>query len=292
MELRQLKYFVTVSQTLSFSEAARKLFVTQGTLSQQIKQLEDELGVQLLLRTSHSVALSEAGEELLPLAQKMIDMSKQCRGRIDEVKGIMAGNLRVGVSHSLRHRLASAARIFMRLHSGVKLNIYCKSTTELLSMLRSRQLDLILTFSQRERADDLETTELEQSGLSVVMRKDHALADRKSLEYKDLLGHSLLLPGGGLQSRKSLEQYYRVDTSELNVRAVINDTDVILDILRGSDMLAVMASVDMFDPHFFAAVPLVNFEPLPHMTVCVQRLKGGFRKRSADAFAQLICEND
>ena len=70
MELRQLKYFLMVAKTLSFSEAAKRLY---GTLSQQIKQLEDELGFQLFSRTSHSVALTEAGEELLPAAKQTVD---------------------------------------------------------------------------------------------------------------------------------------------------------------------------------------------------------------------------
>ena len=61
MELRQLRYFVKVAETLNFSEAARCLFVTQSTLSQQIKQLEQELDTVLLTRTSHSVSLTEAG---------------------------------------------------------------------------------------------------------------------------------------------------------------------------------------------------------------------------------------
>ena len=69
MELRQLKYFVKVAETLNFSEAAKVLNVTQSTLSQQVKQLETEIGTQLLLRSSHSVALTEAVIELLPLAR-------------------------------------------------------------------------------------------------------------------------------------------------------------------------------------------------------------------------------
>lgn len=73
MELRQLKYFLMVAKTLSFSEAAKRLYITQGTLSQQIKQLEDELGFQLFSRTSHSVALTEAGEKLLPAAKQTVD---------------------------------------------------------------------------------------------------------------------------------------------------------------------------------------------------------------------------
>ena len=72
MELRQLKYFIKVAETLNFSEAAKLSCVTQSTLSQQIKQLENELGSQLLVRSSHNVALTEAGAELLPYARRTL----------------------------------------------------------------------------------------------------------------------------------------------------------------------------------------------------------------------------
>ena len=71
MELRQLKYFVEVAMSLSFSEASRKLYITQGTISQQIRQLEDEMGTQLFDRTSQKIVLTEAGLEMLPLALKV-----------------------------------------------------------------------------------------------------------------------------------------------------------------------------------------------------------------------------
>lgn len=70
MELRQLRYFIKVAETLSFSEAAKALFVTQSTLSQQIKQLEYDLDTLLLERSSHGVTLTEAGRELLPCARR------------------------------------------------------------------------------------------------------------------------------------------------------------------------------------------------------------------------------
>lgn len=78
MELRQLRYFVKVAETLNFSEAAKALFVTQSTLSQQIKQLEQDLDTPLLIRSSHSVALTEAGMELLPFALKTLNDAELC----------------------------------------------------------------------------------------------------------------------------------------------------------------------------------------------------------------------
>ena len=100
MELRQLKYFAKVAETLSFSEAARMLCVTQSTLSQQIKQLEQEFDTALLLRTSRSVALTEAGEELLPYALRTIQDSELCAERINDLKNVLCGTLNIGVTYS------------------------------------------------------------------------------------------------------------------------------------------------------------------------------------------------
>ena len=72
MELRQLRYFVSVAETNSFSEASRLLNITQSTLSQQVKQLENELGVMLFERSSHRVCLTDVGEAFLPEARRTL----------------------------------------------------------------------------------------------------------------------------------------------------------------------------------------------------------------------------
>ena len=82
MELRQLKYFVKVAELLSFSEASRQLNITQSTISQQIKQLEDELQVSLLIRTSHGVTVSDMGKAFLPQAKRTLREAESCIDRI------------------------------------------------------------------------------------------------------------------------------------------------------------------------------------------------------------------
>lgn len=78
MELRQLKYFIKVAELKNFSEASRALNITQSTLSQQIRQLEGELGVELLIRDTHHVHLTDVGEAFLPYAQKTINDAQTC----------------------------------------------------------------------------------------------------------------------------------------------------------------------------------------------------------------------
>ncbi|MDE5726811.1 MAG: LysR family transcriptional regulator, partial [Duncaniella sp.] len=100
MELRQLRYFVKTAETLNFSEASRALNIAQSTLSQQIRQLEDELDVKLFERNSHAMYLTEAGSELLPLALQTVRDATACTDRMHDLQKMLAGTLNIGVTYS------------------------------------------------------------------------------------------------------------------------------------------------------------------------------------------------
>ena len=100
MELRQLRYFLRLSETLNFSVAAKELFITQSTLSQQILNLERELDQQLFIRNSHEVLLTEAGRMLLPLARESVYKVDNCFLRMQELKNMLTGELNIGVTYS------------------------------------------------------------------------------------------------------------------------------------------------------------------------------------------------
>ena len=93
MELRQLKYFVKAAETLNFSDAAKAMNIAQSSLSQQVRQLEEELDVQLFIRNSHSISLTEAGEEMLPFALQTIHDAETCVDRIHDLKNLSTGSL-------------------------------------------------------------------------------------------------------------------------------------------------------------------------------------------------------
>lgn len=286
MELRQLKYFVTVAKTLNFSDAARKLFITQGTLSQQIKQLEDEMGFQLLSRTSHSVTLTEAGEELLPIAKKTIEESENCRKKMNELRGALTGSLSIGVTHSFSMLLGGTIRDFMKKHPGVKLKIYYKTATELSEMLQDGDLDLFLAFKPAQLSDDIEAETLFPSRLSVVMRKDHPLATKKEISLEELKSQSIALPGSGLQARKNFERFVNLDTRDMDVRIELNDPIMILDILQSSDMVSILSSFAIYYRSNLVAVPIEGVTRV--MEGCVHQLKNGYRKKSASVFIDML----
>ena len=286
MELRQLKYFVTVSKTLSFSEAAKRLFITQGTLSQQIKQLEDELGFQLFSRTSHSVALTEAGEELLPVAKRTLEESDNCRRKMNDLRGALTGTLCIGVTHSFSMLLGGTIRDFMKTHPGVKLKVYYKTATELLDMLVDGDLDLFLAFRPAQLSEDIEAETLFSSRLSVVMRKGHPLAGKKEISVEDLKSQGIALPGSGLQARKNFERFVNLDTRDLDVRVELNDPMIILDILQSSDMVSILSSFAIYYRPDLVAIPMEGVTRV--MEGCVHQLKAGYRKKAASVFIDML----
>lgn len=286
MELRQLRYFAAVASSLNFSEAARKLYITQGTLSQQIKQLEGELGAELFERSSHSVRLTEAGEELLPLAQQTLAASEQCALKINDLRQGLSGTLSIGVTHSFAGLLTSTVKVFLKEHPGVKLNIYYKTATELHEMLRAGLVDFIIAFKPAAVYDDVVSEPIIESRLSAVMWREHPLADRPSLTLDDISRYGIVLPGGGLQSRKAFDRFINVDTSKLDVRIELNEPNVIMDILSGTMLIAIMSSLAVQYDKSLVAIPLEGLNR--EMLGCVHWLRSVYRKRSALAFLDLL----
>lgn len=286
MELRHLKYFVTIAKTLNFSEASRRLFISQGTLSQQIQQLENEIGAQLFERDRHSVILTEAGEELLPLAIRTIEDSEICSNRMKDLKGALTGTLRIGTTPSFSSLLSETIKNFVKEHPGVKLKIRSEEATDLLEMLRNKELDLVLSFKPAMAYDDLEAEPLFRNSLCAIMRKDNPLASRKVLTMEELEKHRLVLPGKGLQARRAFDRFLGLDTRKLDVSVEVNDPNLIMDIVQSTNLITVISSLAAYYRPNLVAIPLEggNYS----MTGSILYLKDGYRKRSADIFMEML----
>lgn len=118
MELRQLRYFVTVAKLRNFSEASRQLNITQSTLSHQIIQLEGELGVELLVRDTHHVRLTDIGAAFLPQAEKTLSTAGSCIDRIRDVQKLETGELNLGSTYTFLPLLKETVLMYMQKYPG------------------------------------------------------------------------------------------------------------------------------------------------------------------------------
>ena len=289
MELRQLKYFIRTAETLNFSEAARSMYITQSTLSQQIRALEDELGSPLFLRDSHSVSLTESGEKMLPLARQTVIDAETCRSQIRDIQEGLIGTLNIGATYSFSPILTETVNDFIGRYPGVKLSITNRSMEELMEMLRRREVDFVLAFKPNIPYDEIESRSLFDDHLSVIMRTDHALADRAVLTIDEIRGNRLVLPAKGLQARNMIDKYFDVSNSENSVSLEINGVYSLLDVVEKSNLLTILSDATIKDRSRLKAVPLDV--PDNQMQGCVHVLRKTYQKRSAEVFIKLLRES-
>lgn len=286
MELRQLKYFVKVAELLNFSEASKALFVTQSTLSQQIKQLEQELGTQLLLRSSHNVALTEAGRELLPCARQTLNDAALCVEKLSDLNEMLSGNLNIGVTYSFSPILTETLMTFMKIYPKIKLNIFYKPMAELMDMLRQREIDFVLAFKPTQPVEGVESHILFQNCLSAIVGTLHPLAGYDKVSLADLQRYDLALPTKGLQARNAFDHVLSYAPYDYRIRIELNEVNILLKLIRQNKLVTVLAEATIHNESGVKAIPIDI--PDNEMTGCVHTLKDTYRKRSMQEFIRLL----
>ncbi len=289
MELRQLKYFIRVAACLNFSEAAKESCISQSTLSQQIKQLEQELGSELFLRNSRTVSLTEAGMELLPYARTTIKDADACIERIRDLKDILTGTMNIGVTYSFSPILTETIFSFIKKYPKVKLNIFYKPMSELMDMLRDRKVDFVLAFKPSAPMEGIESHILFQNYLAAIVSSTHSLASEKKVSLEQIAQHGIALPSKGLQARNMLDKVLERYNFNLKARIELNDPDILLNLVRQSNLVTVLAEASIHNERGVKAVPIDI--PDNEMVGCVHTLEDSYRKHSMLEFIKMLCES-
>ena len=290
MELRQLRYFVKVASLKSFSEASKELFITQSTLSQQIKQLENELGVELLTRDSRHVDLSPYGEQFLPFAIRTIQDAQASIDRIKDVQNLNTGQLTVGSTYTYGPLLKQTALSFSRLYPGIRLNIICLSMEELMKKLKNNEIDLALSFRPLGHYPDIESTVIFKCHLSFVVSNQNPLSSLKSIKLTDLQNYPLVLPSNMFQDRDLLDILLFGHNFNLDVRMEINDPGALIDLVADSDLATVLSDTAVISLKRFSVIPIDD--PNCEIEACYHTRKGSYIKKSANEFLTLLMENN
>ena len=291
MELRQLKYFVEAAKTLNFSEAAKSLCITQSTLSQQIRQLEQELNTQLFERNSHAVTLTEVGNTLLPHAQSTLYEVETCRNRVRDLQQLLTGELNIGVTFTFSPILTETLIEFMKQYPHVKLNIHYRPMSELMEMLRGHVVDFVLAFKPTIRNNEIESHVLFDNHLAAIVRCDHPLAAKQKITLDELSKYEIALPAQGLQARNAFNSMMANNGNvNFRVRIELNEVNILLKLIRQSQLVTILSEATIYSEQGVKAIP-IDF-PSNEMEGCVHVLRGGYRKQSSLKFIQMLSESN
>ena len=186
MELRHLRYFDALAETLNFTRAAERLHVTQSTLSHQIKQLEEELGTPLFDRSGKHVRMTEAGEVLrshMTPALEKIDLGLQALRAPGEA---ITGSIRLGTTPSFNTRMVpQCVATLLNAYPGIEVSVEELAAGQILKRLRSGHLDIAVSYPPGE-GSDLWFEPLYKEELRLVVGIRHPLARRRRVRMVEL----------------------------------------------------------------------------------------------------------
>jgi DNA-binding transcriptional LysR family regulator len=208
MELRHLRTIAAVARHGSFSKAAEELHLAQSAVSQQVRRLERELGVEVFRRTSRSVDLTAEGEVILGYAQRVLREVDGLHSELGELTGLVRGEVRIGGMYPTGpYDLAEMLAEFRRRHPGVAINMVEDTQDDLLARLRADELDCAFTAVEPDSlGDEYAATLIWEEEFVVALPSGHPLADGGHVTFEQLAGEALIAYRENSALRRRLER--------------------------------------------------------------------------------------
>ncbi|CAM4453071.1 LysR substrate-binding domain-containing protein [Myxococcus xanthus] len=282
MELRHLRYFSAVADTLHFGRAARRVHVSQPTLSQQIRQLEEELGAPLFERARSGVRLTQAGELFRTYASRALEDVDAGRVAVGALRGLTTGALRVGYPPSMRGVVLPALAAVLRRHSGLVLSAEEAVVRRVERRLADGRLDVGLGYAPA-RSPDLEAEPVFDSKLALVVAKGHPLAKLETVGAKPLAQEPFALLSRGLRVRARVDAWFAAIRIAPHVALESNAVATVLATVRAGLAVTVLPEPQLADA---AGLAVKRLSPAPRAELAALLWrKGAPRTPAAELFA-------
>ncbi len=231
-DIQRLQIFVQVAETLSFSDAAKILNLTQPTVSHHIKVLEKELGVDLFDRSTSTLTLTDPGRVMYPWARKLLRSSTELSEMMVSLKEKVVGELRIACSTTAgKYILPQLAARFKQRFPGITVSILsCTSPTVFARLLDGDANLGVLSYEAIERG--MEIQDFFEDSITLIVPKDHPWVNLESVQPEDLLKEPIIIrePTAGTR-RVMLEQLAKHDISidDLNIFLELGNAEAIVE---------------------------------------------------------------
>lgn len=263
----KLEMFIALARERHFGRAAELLNIAQPTLSAGIKQLEEQLGVQLVFRGSRFGGLTPEGQSALIWAQRIVADARQLRDEMRTRRQGLTGELRLAVIPTALNRSVALAGAFGRRHPGVRFIILSRNSREILHMLDTFEADAGLTYLDNEPLGRVDCVPLYEERYVLVCTRDAPQASRRALTWRELDGTTLALLTPDMQNRRIVNGIFSAFGVE--PRASIETNSIIAliaAVVSGGCMTVLPSEIAQFlaAGHDLALVPLVGARGQDH----------------------------
>lgn len=229
MTIQQLEYFLEAARTLNFTKAAETFFISQSAMTQQMKNLEEELQVTLFARNNRKISLTEAGALFVTEARSLVTHTKEAIDRVQAVQNGFSGTLTIGYMGSVEmQEFSKILQTFHLKYPAVRLNLKKDTDEHLYEDYQIGKYDVIFNVARNDFFyHHTKEVPLREFGFTVALPANHRLAGRKLITQEDLLTENLIMrditirPGG----RTSLTYGEMLDAA-LYDNIVSKETDV------------------------------------------------------------------
>lgn len=287
MLLRHIRYFLAVAEQGNFTRAAEVLHVSQPTLSQQIKQLEEQLGTPLFDRTGRAVRLTDAGAAWMRYARLALQDLEAGTRAIHDVATLERGSLRLAMTPTFTaYLIGPVIDVFYRRYPGVSVSIHEMTQDKIEAQLAEDRLDLGIAFGQAQSAD-IEAEDLFSESLNMMVGTHHPLAQqREPLSAQAFEQQPLVLLSEDFATRQFIDDYCQRLGIRPRVAMEANAIGAIIDIVRRSQLATLLPAAIALENPQLQPVSLIDAMPV-RQVVLLQR-KGAYRSAASQAFIEVL----
>jgi len=209
VEIRQLRAFVAIAESGTFTAGAMRVHVTQAAISMQIRQLETEIGAKVFVRAPRHVILTEAGEQLLRRARHILREHDAALDEIAELAGAERGRLRIGSASAmvLTEQLPAILKELRKQHPAADISVMSGTSEVLVDQILAGEVDIAFV-SLPVDVRGIKTERLSQDQLVAIASPRHKLAKQKTIDAYTLAGERLILGERGGNTRRLIDQFF------------------------------------------------------------------------------------
>lgn len=287
-----MRYFLAIAETLNFTSAAKRVHVTQSTLSHQIRQLEEELGQPLFARVGKKVVITEAGLSFQKHVAPIVNQVDQTLGAMKNTPELLRGELRIAATHSFNVQLIPLClSVFIQRFPHVKVVVEELSGDQVSEGLVSGTLDMGISY-RPAIARGLRFEPLYNEELKLIVADHHPLAKRKRLRMVELNSQRMTLLAPHFSTRQMLDECFEAAGAQPQIIAELNAISPMIELVKRTDLASIVSENALGGESDIRAIPLENPTPVrtPGLLWSQQAERTTASSFMADTIRQVVSE--